>query len=333
MLAIIGMPYGYAGWGTALADMELQSTMLREVQTSLSNAASYFGIQDSWFIVPLPLDVVLGVDRQQVDFEMGLISYAAGVRASHGWWWFYLYSMLVKLPLGTLAIVIVALVLGCVRFTKAAYGLLASQSVNSKESTAVLNSLMLPAGLALTVLLVTAAQSGFAQQHRYVLPAYPPMFLVTAVLVSRGGGVARSIGWIGLAASLLCTGYNAPNWLATFNLAAGGNSSGYKRLFNDASDWGQDTYRVRDWCNEHTGDAVYVHSSFSGRDELRAVGARFQPLPFDPDELTSPCLIVVSKSDLVITEWLSQMLDGLEPVDAIGGTHVVYAKHSSDDLQ
>ena len=91
----------------------------------------------------------------------------------------------------------------------------------------------------------------------------------------------------------------APHWLSSFNWVAGGNRSGYRCLFNDASDWGQDTYRLQRWIEQHRIEApVYVHSTISGHDELEAVGAQFESLPTSLDAVHRPCWIVLSKSNL-----------------------------------
>ena len=50
---------------------------------------------------PLPASMVEGIDAQRVDFERGLPSYLRGEWSHHGWWYYYLYALLVKMPLGT----------------------------------------------------------------------------------------------------------------------------------------------------------------------------------------------------------------------------------------
>jgi len=51
--------------------------------------------------VPLPAEFVQGIDTQRYDFERGLPSYLRGEWADHGWWYYYLYALAVKVPLGT----------------------------------------------------------------------------------------------------------------------------------------------------------------------------------------------------------------------------------------
>ncbi len=329
-LAIIGIPYGYRGWGTSLAEMKLNSRALSDIQLFVVDLSRRTGMSERWLIVPLPVDVVLGLDRQQVDFEIGLVSYAAGIKSEHGWWWFYIYSMLVKLPLGTLCAIAVAAGLFLTSLAKNSFRWMLRTSADRPIFSDGLQGLGLPTALLLLILFATAAASGFAQQHRYILTAYPPMLLVVSVIICRSKALIRSIGWLALAASLLCAMCNAPHWLSTFNLLAGGRTTGFKCLFNDASDWGQDSYLVREWCRKHAGDRIYVCSLFSGHKELRAIGAEFESLPENIDSLKRPCWIAVSKSDLVIRLWLQETLDEYKPADCIGGSHLVYYLSAQD---
>lgn len=59
--------------------------------------------------VPLPIDYVQGIDMQQKDFEkFPWPSYLLGEYQAQGWWYFYIYAILVKAPLGTLGLVLLA---------------------------------------------------------------------------------------------------------------------------------------------------------------------------------------------------------------------------------
>ena len=66
--------------------------------------------------VPLPAEFVQGIDTQRYDFERGQPSYLRGQWAEHGWWYYYLYMLLVKMPLGTWSLVVLALF--CALFQK-----------------------------------------------------------------------------------------------------------------------------------------------------------------------------------------------------------------------
>ena len=65
----------------------------------------------TWFgnlPVPVPANMVQGIDTQRYDFERGLPSYLRGQWADHGWWYYYLYALAIKEPLGTWCLVVLA---------------------------------------------------------------------------------------------------------------------------------------------------------------------------------------------------------------------------------
>ncbi len=325
MIIVLGLPYSYAGFGKSLPEYPFLSGSFHELQATAASFADRVGLGKNWIVVPLPEHLVLGLDRQQLDFELGLPSYAAGLRSSHGWWWFYLYSMFVKLPTGTLfslGTAVAVLMVAPIQEIWSSGRRLASLSTRKKDG--LLSGLGPAMGLLLAVLFATSMQDGFAQQHRYVLPAYPPMFLIASVTIARSSACVQYLGMLGFATSLLGCVVSGPHWLGAFNIFAGGNTTGYRCLFNDASDWGQDSYRVRDWCEDHASTKIYIHSTFSGHRELQSVGAGFEALPIDFTQLELPCWLVVSKSDLAMNSWLSRALEDYSPVDYVGSSHIVY---------
>lgn len=58
--------------------------------------------------VPLPANMMQGIDTQRYDFERGLPSYLRGQWADHGWWHYYLYALAIKQPLGTWCLLVMA---------------------------------------------------------------------------------------------------------------------------------------------------------------------------------------------------------------------------------
>lgn len=330
----LAIPFRFEGWGMPLRDYNFLSPTFCKFQKDLAWLGGAVR-------VPLPDQFLLGIDRQQLDFDRGLPSFAAGERALHGWWWFYLYSMWVKMPLGTLASIPIAGMPLLFRWKTFGAGL------------------EIPLLALASVLLITAMQNGFAQQHRYILVAYPFLFLVIGTMGGRvitsnerllGVPLKRFGQAIVICIAFTLVGFfsAAPHWMSAFNSLAGGNQTGYMCLFNDASDWGQDTYRIRDWINAHqTTKPIFVQSSISGYSEIRAVGAmEFQELPgHQIAVLPRPCWVVVSRTDLAYHAGLAIELEDCPVKETIGGTHDVYrlteslvptqvaAPHSNGDLK
>ncbi len=332
------LPYQFMAVGTPLGEY----TFLSDSLSGSDGSANRFN--GSWLHqlpVLMPQQWLLGLDRQQVDFEVGLVSYAMGQRSSHGWWWFYLYSMAVKLPTGTL----LAILVGSIYWGRGA-------------ARGIRGGLVLWL-IALAVIEVTAAKSGFAQQHRYIFPLYPPLFVLMSVPLRRQsirttgptqivGSTAmtesnteiayvsnfqrntrRLIG-VGLAATVLGGLASAPDFLCSFNLPSGGNQNGHFHLFNDATDWGQDADRVKRWIDEHPAmRPLRLHSLNS------CSGIAPETLGIDQEIFAASQATIdqeraknhywlISKTDLVMREELRSRFFHRPPDDIIGATHLVF---------
>jgi len=111
--------------------------------------------------VPFPVDYIHGIDLQKLDFEGERWSYAGGVQQKRGWWWWYLYAMAVKVPHGTMLIVLMAGMAG--------------RSLASETRATMSDWLaLIPA---LCILVLVSSQTGFSRYIRYLLPAFPFVFV------------------------------------------------------------------------------------------------------------------------------------------------------------
>lgn len=118
--------------------------------------------------VPVPKNYLLGIDLQQLDFEnYGRPSYLRGEWREHGWWYYYLYAVAIKVPLGLWALA--AIVLLC-RFGCHLNHLL--QGTAGQEV-----ALILPC---IALFVVASAKTGFSEHVRYVLPTFPYAFIWTS---------------------------------------------------------------------------------------------------------------------------------------------------------
>jgi hypothetical protein len=193
--------------------------------------------------VPLPADLVQGIDTQRRDFERGLPSYLRGQWADHGSWYYYIYASTVKIPLG-------------------AWFLLATSVAATLSSRGIGASwrdemVVLVPGLA--VLLFVSSQTGFSIHFRYVLPAIP-FLLVWASKASRvlqaqpvtwqqrtlATAIVASVVWS--AASSL---WVYPHSLSYFNELAGGPRRGALHLLGSNISWDQDLPYLARWLDRH----------------------------------------------------------------------------------
>src|SRR5262249_39758315 len=125
--------------------------------------------------VPLPADLLVGVDLQKYDFERGFPSYLNGEWSFHGWWHYYLYAMAVKLTLPALLLVLAG-VFWC---------LIAPRTTGRTDEWA----LLVPA---IALVAFVSSQTGFNHHMRYVLPAFPFLFIAAG----RLAGLAADQLWL-----------------------------------------------------------------------------------------------------------------------------------------
>jgi len=188
--------------------------------------------------VPFPENYLRGMDVQKFDFEQGKWSYLRGEQKRGGWWYYYLYALLVKTPVGTLALFVLATVLSLLR----------------RDWSAGWRNELLLIVPAVAVLVMVSLQTGFNRYLRYVLPAVPFLYLH----ISRVGLVfARRNRWMSLAVAgcLVATTIESltvfPHTLSFFHQLAGGPENGDAHLLDGNIDWGQDLLVLKAWYDAH----------------------------------------------------------------------------------
>ncbi|MCI0642806.1 MAG: hypothetical protein L0Y70_27305, partial [Gemmataceae bacterium] len=106
---ILNLGYAFDGLFTRLGEFRFASAWLRGDAEHLGNR-----FEGTWLAdlpVPLPRYYVTGIDIQKRDFEAGYLSYLRGEWRREGWWYYYLYGLGVKLPVGTLLLILASVVL------------------------------------------------------------------------------------------------------------------------------------------------------------------------------------------------------------------------------
>jgi hypothetical protein len=222
-------------------------------------------------IVPLPADFVRGIDVQRIDFEKGLNSYLAGVwrrEGEGGWWYYYLYALAVKVPLGTWVLVLANLVLSIGH---------ARCRVSWRDEAA----LALPAT---AILALVSSQTGFNHHMRYVLPIFPFVMVSTGKLayfvrVSCWPATLTILSLLGWAAVSCLSVY--PHTMSYFNELAGGPENGSAHLVDSNIDWGQDLLALKDWLDQHP-ECRPLHLAYFGLVDPRILGIDFALPPPGP---------------------------------------------------
>lgn len=249
--------------------------------------------QNSWWgtmLVPLPEAYVLGIDLQRCDFEghgQPLVSYLRGELRSSGWWYYYAYGLLVKVPLG------IWLITGSCLLRLA----VASSIYRQTPSMEWILLLTVPALLFLLI----SSQTGFSRYFRYVLPCFPFAWIAlgstwlpaagTANVLNlrdkcglRGAciaSVAAGMAGIGVLCLIGESMRVYPHSLSFFNIAAGGPQHGHRHLLDANVDWGQDLYTLCDWIRQNP-QATPLFLAYSGVADPQLFGIPATPLPYSP---------------------------------------------------
>ena len=276
---LLNMGYGFEGSIERLGDYKFVSESFGgSPEPGLTVGRNRFA--GTWLgaaPVPVPRNYLLGIDTQKRDFESHYYSYLRGEWRKEGWWYYYLYGLAVKVPLGVWALALLATVLGLVRRGYAA---------GWKDELTVLA----PAAVVLTLV---SAETGFNHHLRYVLPIFPFAFVWMSKAARAFERKARlpavltagAVAWTVISSLLVY-----PHSLSYFNELAGGPDNGSAHLVDSNIDWGQDLLYLRDWLKEHP-EARPLGLAYFGYVDPRVVGIEFTlppPGPTNPEQAAGP---------------------------------------------
>lgn len=192
-------------------------------------------------------------------------SYLNGELSTRGWWYFFLYSFMVKTPLPLFLIFILSL-----------FAVLK----NGKPSTGRLYMLT-PFLVFILVYFLFALSSRMNIGNRHLLPVYTSIFIICGAAYSMLRSklpivflTAFLIAWFALES------YNIrPNYLAYFSQLAGGPENGYKHLSDSSLDWGQDLKELRKWIDENKQVNENVYLSYFGTADIGYYMQDYKQLP------------------------------------------------------
>lgn len=254
-LLVVNAGYLFRGSGESLGNYRFVSTLLCGEASKGSPYAKSPGNRFSkGFLsdlpIPLPADFVQGVDVQRRDFESGMPSYLDGVWRNRGWWYYYIHAFCVKEPTGFL--LLMGLAATALFFKTRAYRTVGSWF-----------AVLLGVGFFAFV----SSQTGFNHHLRYVLPAYPYLFVATSRLLDPALPkrtlvrvvVLALIAW-GVGSSLLVY----PHSMSYFNEISGGPERGDEHLVDSNIDWGQDLAFLKKWVKANPQATPIGISCFGG---------------------------------------------------------------------
>lgn len=267
-LYVLNMGYAFDGSFKRLGNYHFVSQSLSGKQSGDNNVVGnrFVGTWLENVIVPLPVEYLRGIDIQKKDFEkFGKPSYLRGSFQEDGWWYYYLYALLVKVPLGTLGLVVLA----------------STCKLKSERYKKIRDEIVLLTP-AISLLIFVSLQTGINHHMRYVLPIFPFFFVwIGRIAVSCFFGLkkTRRIIFICLVWSIGSSVWYFPHSLSYFNELAGGPLRGHSHLINSNIDWGQDLLYLKKWISDHNIKEP-INLAYYGSLDPMYLGISYQPATF-----------------------------------------------------
>jgi 4-amino-4-deoxy-L-arabinose transferase-like glycosyltransferase len=242
------------------------------------------------------------------------------IRAT-GWWYYFPLAMLFKTPLATL-------LGGALALGAAWWARLSKLHLHQLDRWEVA-CFVVPIG----IYAASAMTSNLNLGLRHVLPIYPFLFVLMGVVTARlrlpfprATSAIAAILLVGLATETLLAW---PNYIAFFNVAAGGSRGGLRLLGDSNLDWGQDLTLLRDWQRRHPDEKLYL-SYFGGAWPNYYVDATpFSVNPPQPQP-SETCVLAVSATELQGVYESDELrnfyryLSEHPPREVLGGTIYLY---------
>ncbi|MEZ6121804.1 MAG: glycosyltransferase family 39 protein [Planctomycetaceae bacterium] len=216
--------------------------------------------------VPVPRNVLQGIDHLKWEYEHGYRSYLRGETKRGGWWYYYLYAMLVKMPVGTLLLIGISAGLFSIHVGRSLPQTVRRLKQLHQPSEGTVDDRAEPSHSAsswdelylltpaVVILALVSSQTGFNHHLRYVLPAFPFLFIFagrTACLLKSSYRPVRVIPLLAVAATVVSSLIVYPHGLSYFNELSGGSINGWRHLDKSNTDWGQDLPLVKEWAGRY----------------------------------------------------------------------------------
>jgi hypothetical protein len=179
-LCVLNLGYGFEGSFTPLNEFPFVSDLFRGQRDKARESDLPTPVPANPFAdslvgdlpVPFPKDYLLGIDIQERDFESyGRSSYLRGKWRDHGWWYYYLYAVAIKVPLGLWLIGAVVLMW---RVPRAPYAFVRLSGTASLRDEFIL---LFPA---FGIFAAVSSATGFNEHMRYAVPAFPYLFIAVS---------------------------------------------------------------------------------------------------------------------------------------------------------
>lgn len=274
-LYVLNLGYGFEASCQSLGDFEFVSELLGGDDAAEGESGNRFrGTTLGRLPVPLPGNYLRGFDVQRRDFEFfGRQSYLRGEFSDQGWWYYYLYGLTVKVPLGAWVLLIIAL---GARMKRCIKSFLRSRDADAKANWHGEVALLIPL---FAILALVSSQSGFSHHFRYVLPIFPFAFIWVSQVAEYTSRLSRIVAWPALMWFVGSSLSVYPHSLSYFNELGGGPRGGHAHMIHSSIDWGQDLQFLKQWVDEHP-EAKPLHLVYCGDFDPTLLGLEFEAPQF-----------------------------------------------------
>ncbi len=218
--------------------------------------------------------------------RVGTPSFLLGQYSDQGWWYYFPVSFFLKTPLPTLVLLswsIVVFVFCLIHY---------------RDRLQIIDTaaLLVPSVGYFVIGMTTDINLGY----RHILPVLPFAIIFAASAISRvriGNSINKSIFPASLLAIWLTivTLVIYPDFLAYFNILAGGPEYGWRKLVDSNLDWGQDLDDLPIWMAENQVDEVWL--SYFGEARPEYYGIAYKGLDSFPPRLMNPLARPFSPAD------------------------------------
>ncbi len=244
----------------------------------------------------------------------GHLAYLNGMYSNFGWWWYFPFALLVKLPAATLTITVISIA-----------ALIRTRVVQGQRFSTAAHLV----GWSALAYMLWSMSSSLNLGIRHIFPAYVVLFIVAGALyASTFARASRSfqvlMGTIG-AAYILTSWLAYPTYTSYFSEFAGGTPRGSRYLVDSNVDWGQDLKRLRTYMAER--NISHVCMSYFGQADLVYYGVDYRYLPTrtDPHEpMDVNCVVAISITSQLSRDGAYWWLNDYEPDARIGGSINVF---------
>lgn len=248
-------------------------------------------------------------------------------RVTDGGWWFYLpVAMLFKAPVAAIAAVLAVIALAALWLRR--------NEIDLARHAWPTWCLAVPPVAYAVVLMASGANAGL----RLAFPLLPFVMIAAGLVAARaihihGRPARRAAGMLAAILAIECL-VAWPNYIAYFNVAAGGPRGGARLLGDSNLDWGQDLKLLAAWQDANPDEKLYL--VYDGSADPTGYGIRyvnaFGAYAFGAQRglIDEPGVLAISATSLQgirSLPGLEPMLDELrrsEPLAVLGGSIYLY---------